>query len=274
MHKSTKLSLVIAASALALTGCPSDDTGGTGNDTSGTETATVTMTGTSPTSPTTTPTTTLDPDTGSTTMPTTDTDPDTSSSSSTGCVPGTFEFAEDAPDAYTQEDRLGFPVINTALVGFNGDKDAYNQDAHDSDHTAEIFDGLDFLHCGEADVPAACSDGNTGLTDDLEGLYALCVPPSLPNDTCAGQAGPFAVPDVLRLDLTTASPSNFPNGRNLPDNVMDPILAVVLLDLDNEPIDQFVDMVELSAAHDGLPLSSPANDGTFLADFPYLGDPF
>jgi hypothetical protein len=68
-------------------------------------------------------------------------------------------------------------------------------------------------------------------------------------------------PDVLTIDFSRAS--SFPNGRALPDSVVDRTLAMLFLDLKFHSIDTFVN----------LPLNPPANDRPFLAAFPYLAPP-
>ncbi len=69
------------------------------------------------------------------------------------------------------------------------------------------------------------------------------------------------VPDTLTLNLSAAS--GFPNGRRLPDPVIDVTLAVILLDL----------TVHSPATLAGLPLNPPANDQPFRSTFPYLAAP-
>jgi hypothetical protein len=68
-------------------------------------------------------------------------------------------------------------------------------------------------------------------------------------------------PDVLTIDFSR--PSKFPNGRALPDSVVDRTLAALFLDLRVHSIDTFVN----------LPLNPPANDRPFRAAFPYLAPP-
>lgn len=68
----------------------------------------------------------------------------------------------------------------------------------------------------------------------------------------------LVVPDSLAIDLD--APPGFPNGRQLTDPVIDLTLAVLLLDLRQEPVTRFVN----------LPLNPPANDVPFRAAFPYL----
>ena len=69
------------------------------------------------------------------------------------------------------------------------------------------------------------------------------------------------VPDTLTIDLT--APSGFPNGRRLPDPVIDVTLAVIFLDLTQNAPDTLAK----------LPLNPPANDVAFRSAFPYLATP-
>lgn len=69
------------------------------------------------------------------------------------------------------------------------------------------------------------------------------------------------VPDTLTLNLAAAS--GFPNGRRLPDPVIDVTLAVIFLDL----------TVHGAGTLAGLPLNPPANDVAFRAGFPFLAQP-
>lgn len=71
----------------------------------------------------------------------------------------------------------------------------------------------------------------------------------------------LVVPDTVTIDFD--APAGFPNGRRLPDSVIDVTLAVLLLDLTREPVTRFVD----------IPLGPQANDRPFRDDFPYLAAP-
>jgi hypothetical protein len=108
---------------------------------------------------------------------------------------------------------------------------------------------------------------NTGLDDDLLGLGLLpCVPPEAPMDTCDDQSGPFAIPDVLTIDLD--DPPGFPNGRALADPVIDVILAVLLLDLDTHAVTTFLDLDGDGTF--GPSLNPLANDVDFSTQWPYV----
>lgn len=69
------------------------------------------------------------------------------------------------------------------------------------------------------------------------------------------------VPDTLTLTLSAAS--GFPNGRRLPDPVIDVTLAVIFLDLTRHS----------PALLAGLPVNPAANDQPFRTSFPYLAPP-
>ncbi len=69
------------------------------------------------------------------------------------------------------------------------------------------------------------------------------------------------VPDTLTINFAAAS--GFPNGRRLPDPVIDVTLAVIFLDLN----------VHSPAVLAGLPLNPPANDLEFRDSFPFLAAP-
>ena len=69
------------------------------------------------------------------------------------------------------------------------------------------------------------------------------------------------VPDTLTLSLAGAS--GFPNGRRLPDQVIDVTLAVIFLDLG----------VHSPTTLAQLPLNPPSNDKAFRSGFPFLATP-
>lgn len=162
----------------------------------------------------------------------------------TGLPIDDFAFADDPATAYVRVDRMGMPAINTAVIT---SKDAYNAadptDDASGTFVTEITDNLTALHAG---VDAS--------------LMSLSLTPCAVSD-CVAQAAPLVVPDHLTID--PSAPAGFPNGRTLPDPVMDVTLAVVLLDLN-------VHAVDLLAS---LPLNPPANDKAFEGGFPYLATP-
>lgn len=156
-----------------------------------------------------------------------------------------YVFAEEDASAYTQVDRHGMPAVNAALIM---DKEAYNMgdpglDAA-SEYVDEITASLDALHMA--------------LDDDL---VALGLTPCTTMN-CVQQAGPFVVPDTLKVDVSM--PSGFPNGRRLTDPVMDVTLALILLDLNVEG----QTVTSLVGA-----LNPTANDKPFGTAFPYVAEP-
>ena len=155
-----------------------------------------------------------------------------------------FEFDPDPASAFTRVDRMGMPAINTAVIT---SKDAYNM-ADPADDSAGTF---------VSEITSNISALHTALDDDL---LALSLTPCM-TSACVGQAAPLVVPDTIKIDTTLVA--GFPNGRLLPDQVMDVTLALVLLDLSVHPVTLFA----------SLPLNPPANDVTFNATFPYLASP-
>ncbi len=183
---------------------------------------------------------------------TTDTGTDTivvTPTGETGTPPtGGFVFAPEGPEAYTRVDRTGMPAVATAVITSDDDYNA----ADPIDDAAGVFVGeiiynVDFLH-------SALDDDLTSLS--LAPCGASTTEPSV--GQCIDQAAPFVVPDVITLDLS--QPSGFPNGRGLPDPVVDVTLALILLDLTVHPVDLLA----------SLPLNPGANDVPFPGVFPYL----
>lgn len=253
---------ILALASLGLAGCPSDDVGGQTETSTGDDTTN----GTTVTPPTTMTTMDLDT-TASTTEATTTADTDTSGTSTTGPDPGQFEFDETPFDDYVQVDRMGFPAINTGL-NLLGDKDAYNAASPVDDanlvFNMDIRTSLETLHLG---APGEQTADNTGLDDDLTGIgFTPCITPPLPANNCDDQAGSFAIPDTVVIDLD--DPAGFPNGRRPADPVMDIIFAVLLLDLDAHSVTAFLDLDQ-----DGMPgpsVNPIENDVELPAEFPYL----
>lgn len=94
------------------------------------------------------------------------------------------------------------------------------------------------------------------------GPQSYDVLPCFLQDTGLGvNVAQLVIPDVLTIDF--GLPSGFPNGRALPDPVIDRILAALFLDLRVHSINTFV----------SLPLNPASNDRPFRAVFPYLAPP-
>ncbi len=158
-----------------------------------------------------------------------------------------FVFEDLRSNVNSQEDMMGMPAINTALVG-TANKEAYNK-TNLAAQTAglwvpEFTTRLNALHAG--------------LDDDLTGLGLT---PATTAESLA-QGGPLIIPDTVKINTMQAA--GFPNGRRLQDQSIDLTLAVVLLDLGVHPVTTFA----------ALPLNPGANDKMFLAEFPYLAAPF
>jgi len=152
-----------------------------------------------------------------------------------------FVFATDTTGAYARVDRMGMPAVATAVIT---DDDAYN--------AANPVDDIAFTFA--TDITTNVGLLHAALDDDLVGLLLT---PCATAD-CVGQAAPFVIPDVLAID--TAATAGFPNGRMLPDQVIDVTLALILLDLTVHDVTTFA----------GLPLNPAANDVAFSGTFPYL----
>lgn len=164
---------------------------------------------------------------------------DTDTDAGTGDSMDAFVFSEDDATAYAQVDRVGMPAVVVALIA---SKDAYNMASpeNDADFADEIVASVQAVH--------------DALDDDLTGAGLTPCEPA----ACVDAAAPFVIPDVLAIDAT--QDSGFPNGRRLPDPVMDVTLALVLLDLQTHAVTTLAD----------LPLNPPTNDVSFESSFPYL----
>lgn len=182
---------------------------------------------------------------------------------------------------YTRVDRMGMPAIATALVGTLTEaddmtaryalKDDYNDDNPEDDTAAnrggEFTNNLLILHGVLRDDLTDSPPDGAGLTD-----AQLCVDYGTlgvtPDDVseCIAQAAPLVLPDVLSVDRT--APVTFPNGRDLPDKVIDLTLGVILLDTPGgDTAGGGIDGTELVGTN------PETNDATFLTTFPYLAPP-
>ena len=253
---------ILTLTSLGLAGCPSGDDGNQTGSSTGDESTN----GTTVNPPTTMTTMDLDT-TASTTEATSTVGTDTGETSTTGPDVEPYDFEDAAFEDYMQVDRMGFPAINTGL-NLLGDKDAYNA-ASPVDDANQMFimnirESLETLHLG---APKMQTVDNTGLDDDLTGNgFTPCITPPLPMNNCDDQAGSFAIPDTLVIDLD--DPAGFPNGRRPIDPVMDIIFAVLLLDLEAHSVTAFLDLDQ-----DGTPgpsVNPIMNDVELPAEFPYL----
>lgn len=174
------------------------------------------------------------------------------SSSDDNDASAAYLFETEDVSTYTRVDRMGMPAIATALIS---SKDAYN-DANPTDDSAgtfvpEILTSLNTLH-GALDAQLV----QLGLTP--------CTVVGDGTGTCAQFAVPLILPDTLKLN--TSVTSGFPNGRMLPDPVVDVTLAVALLELTGEPAPH------APVALVGV-LNPAQNDKAFDSSFPFLAAP-
>lgn len=73
----------------------------------------------------------------------------------------------------------------------------------------------------------------------------------------------FIIPDTIKIDLTRAT--KFPNGRHPSDQVVDILLATLLLDMNTSG--------QGPNTLASVPLNPPSNDKFFLLTFPFLPTP-
>jgi hypothetical protein len=233
--------LSVLMPALALIGCNDDSSPGTNE--AGNETETGDGDGDPETGDGDPETGDGDPETGDGDPETGDGDPETGDGDPDPADP--FIFANSDPGDYTRVDRVGMPGVSMMLIT---DKDAYNaanpSDDANASFVGEITTNIQALH--------TALDG--ALIDN--GLMP-CVAA-----TCLLQAQPLIIPDTLKLNLTEEP--GFPNGRTLTDQVMDMMLALILLNLG--AADQ--DITTLIGQTNPL-----ANDVDFLDEFPFLAEP-
>jgi Domain of unknown function (DUF4331) len=172
-----------------------------------------------------------------------------------GEVCGSIKF-ETSGD-FVRVDRMGMPAVATALIAA-ADRNAYNDTPNGSESDASKFiASLTAIHAAlDSDlrtknlVPCSMTTNVNNLPECLGQEYA-------PGKKVADLVVPY---DAIRLDLT--APSGFPNGRQLPDPVIDVTLAVLLLKLGAGTQD--------ATTLAKLPLNPPKNDKDFVATFPYL----
>ena len=136
-------------------------------------------------------------------------------------------------------DRMAIPAINTALFP-SAMKDAFNK-------ADPINDAADFQ-------PTAIATIDT-LRGVVDGLFGVPQDGGPLGDLTSAQVGGALVPDVVTIDFS--QPLQFPNGRQLTDDVIDAALGVVL------------NRGGAAGIGDGV----GANDKGFLSAFPYLADP-
>ena len=141
---------------------------------------------------------------------------------------------------FAQVDRMGQPAVNTALIS-SGNKDAFNGGDPSTDgelYTEDMLANVRGLRAAVAAVPGFPPEDSPGVSPETV--------VSVVN------------PDTLRLDLSQATV--FPNGRGFTDEVIDPLLGLVL---------------NRGSVFDGGPGVSDgiSNDSPGIATFPFAAAP-
>ena len=136
-------------------------------------------------------------------------------------------------------DRMAIPAINTALIPSDM-KDAFNQGAPATDATQYRDTAI-----GTIETLRGVVDGLFGNAEDGGPLGNLT----------ADQVGGALIPDIVTIDFS--QPVQFPNGRQLSDDVIDAALGVVL------------NRGGAAGIGDGV----NGNDVAFSNNFPYLAAP-
>jgi hypothetical protein len=166
-----------------------------------------------------------------------------------GDPPDPITFGTLPPEDYTRVDRKGMPAVATAVIPADS-KDAYNAASPEDDVAGDF----------QNDITVSVTGLHAALDDDLATFMLV---PCLAAECVLVQAAPLVIPDTLKLDLE--APSGFPNGRTLPDPVIDITLAVLLLDLSVPG--------QTAGTFAGVPINPPANDVEYMDEFPYLAPP-
>ena len=141
---------------------------------------------------------------------------------------------------FVKRDRMGMPAINTALIP-SGMKDDFNagDPADDPENFREtMLASIRGLRSAVSAVPGFPAEDSPGLApEDVVGVVN---------------------PDVLTIDLS--SPTVWPNGRGLTDEVIDGTLGVVL------------NRGDVLGGGPGVS-DGVGNDSPTIAQFPYAGPP-
>jgi len=203
--------------------------------------------------------------------------------------------------AWAQVSRLGFPLVNEAVIGLP-DKDKFNSSLPNDDLTnfadyvtnptlpalLEILFGASGYAAPVVprdDMVAAAVTGVAGVNKPVNGgagemqrLNVAFAPKALKDQFALGAAGCFLGPIVATtnpygIDTANAAcdPNGFPNGRRPLDDVTDIILSVVATN--------FLRTTTKVVLHDGvaeeLGFRTPAGDPAFTGAevFPYLPTP-
>jgi hypothetical protein len=129
-----------------------------------------------------------------------------------------------------QIDRMAVPAVNTALIA-TARKDDFN------------------LGDPSTDVANFQAEMTTNLTNLRAAVNAIPGMPAQDGTVSVATVISIVCPDVVTIDTTAALV--FPNGRQLTDDVIDPVLQLAL---------------DRTFVTDGI----NANDNAFLVGFPYL----
>lgn len=205
--------------------------------------------------------------------------------------------------AWSQVSRLGFPLINEAVIGLP-DKDKFNSSVP-SDDLANFADyvtnptlpALLTILFGDAgyaapavprdDMVAAAVTGVTGVNAPVGGgagemtrLNVAFAPAALKDQFALGAAGCFlgtidATSNPYGLDTTNSAcdPNGFPNGRRPLDDVTDIILSVVATNYLRTPAAGKVVLHDGVAEEAGFRASDGTPAFTGAEMFPYLPTP-
>jgi len=171
---------------------------------------------------------------------------------------------------WIQVSRLAIPFVNEVLIPL-GSKDRFNATKPKDDGANGFFDFIldpELTRLLPVLYPTVFNSGNipAGGAANRPDLVALVT------GQLAGLSPANALPpaDLLRINVASPPGANFPNGRQLADDIVDTeiqVFAGALLDGDGV-IDGT--QVPFSALSDGV----DASTGPLLNKFPYVGTPF
>ncbi|HYM82116.1 MAG TPA: DUF4331 family protein [Candidatus Limnocylindria bacterium] len=136
------------------------------------------------------------------------------------------------PVTFTQFDRMAIPAINTALIP-SAQKNAFNAGSPATDQASYSATALASINA-------------------LRAAMSTFQPPEDSPGIAASAVVAIVIPDIVTVNF--ANTLQFPNGRQLTDDVIDVELGLIL---------------NRAAASDDI----DANDRTFLSTFPYLAAP-
>jgi hypothetical protein len=173
-------------------------------------------------------------------------------------VCGTVDFRANAAGDYTRVDAAGVPGVSKFLVPA-AQASAYNDASPDSTGSANAFtSSIAALHTAlNADIAAMNFDtcnGNNCVQQDYQ----------------TGSTVQSLFQPTDRLTVTPTATQGFPNGRSPSDQVMDIMLAMILLDLEGGTCGAGPCTSLSFAQPAATSINPPANDAAFSTSFPYL----